>query len=407
MTRNSHQHFDFIIIGGGPAGAACAIILRRAGFQVLVCEKEFFPREKICGDCINLKNWRLFEQLSVADMLKAKKLSEIDQVRIVGSWGQDVSAQVSAEKDKPFFAMKRSILDTLLLNRAQEEGATIWQGMQAVDARWDGKWHVEARGSGLADRISFAGNFLIGADGRNSIVATKLLQDRKASPLKKHNRKLSNADRVGIQWHTAYQPQVGTAVEMYLFGSGYGGIVNVDTGSANVAMVAPSWIAPFAKKSLPEFLALTLYKNPLAADRFADLTPAGEIRFTYPIGPKSNRSRHPRAVLIGDAHKTVEPFTGEGIYYALQGGIRAGIRLAEKFGAAPMSSDKGYGRRFWVNRIYSPALKTGWAADKFISLGSRSPGLISLIFKTVFHSPGWKGQPLLPALKKRLWPIAS
>ncbi|MEO8411175.1 MAG: FAD-dependent oxidoreductase, partial [Propionivibrio sp.] len=45
------NHFDVAIIGAGPAGAAAAILLARAGWTVALIEKRAFPRRKVCGEC--------------------------------------------------------------------------------------------------------------------------------------------------------------------------------------------------------------------------------------------------------------------------------------------------------------------------------------------------------------------
>jgi flavin-dependent dehydrogenase len=59
------------IVGGGPAGAACATLCAQAGLRTLVLEKAVFPRDKVCGDCVNPGCWPLFQQLGVARTLLA------------------------------------------------------------------------------------------------------------------------------------------------------------------------------------------------------------------------------------------------------------------------------------------------------------------------------------------------
>ncbi|MGH8049004.1 MAG: FAD-dependent oxidoreductase, partial [Chthoniobacterales bacterium] len=45
--------YDAIIVGAGPAGSVCAATLAQAGRRVLLLDKARFPRDKVCGDCLN------------------------------------------------------------------------------------------------------------------------------------------------------------------------------------------------------------------------------------------------------------------------------------------------------------------------------------------------------------------
>src|SRR5438105_14288926 len=56
---------DVAVIGGGPAGAAAAITLARAGRDVVLVDKARFPRDKCCGDGITAGALRLLEQLGL------------------------------------------------------------------------------------------------------------------------------------------------------------------------------------------------------------------------------------------------------------------------------------------------------------------------------------------------------
>ena len=63
---------DVIIAGAGPAGAICAAYLARAGFDVLVIDKEIFPREKVCGDMLREGIVKHVERLEAIDVLDEK-----------------------------------------------------------------------------------------------------------------------------------------------------------------------------------------------------------------------------------------------------------------------------------------------------------------------------------------------
>ncbi len=60
------EFFDLIIVGGGPAGAVSALLTARAGARVLLLERAVFPRDKVCGDCLNPECWDVFDRLGLS-----------------------------------------------------------------------------------------------------------------------------------------------------------------------------------------------------------------------------------------------------------------------------------------------------------------------------------------------------
>jgi flavin-dependent dehydrogenase len=123
------KDFDAIVVGGGPAGATSAAFLAEAGWRVAVVEKARYPRRKVCGEYISETTWPLLRQLGVA-----APLLELagPPVRRVGAYAG--TAMVTAEltsmthgSQSEGRAVGREHLDTMLLRRAAEAGATVLQ----------------------------------------------------------------------------------------------------------------------------------------------------------------------------------------------------------------------------------------------------------------------------------------
>jgi hypothetical protein len=81
--------FDVAIIGAGPAGSSAAVALARRGYTVALLDKEYFPREKLCGDFINPSNWPLLEALGVKRELLAHDHEAVTAFRITSFNGAE------------------------------------------------------------------------------------------------------------------------------------------------------------------------------------------------------------------------------------------------------------------------------------------------------------------------------
>src|SRR6201995_5650961 len=120
------QLFDIAIVGGGPAGSSCAAFCAMAGLQSLVLDREKFPREKVCGDCLNPSCWPILERLGLAEKIRGLPHSRLEAVEFIGLRGTSARIKLPGGPTAEI-AIKRSVLDQALLDRARELGAEIWE----------------------------------------------------------------------------------------------------------------------------------------------------------------------------------------------------------------------------------------------------------------------------------------
>src|SRR5438477_13216014 len=104
---------DVAIVGGGPAGSSCAAFCAAAGLRTLVLEREKFPREKVCGDCINPACWPVLERLELAEQIRNSPHGALNEVEFIAIGGQKL--RVDLPQGGPAeIAIKRSLFDHLL-----------------------------------------------------------------------------------------------------------------------------------------------------------------------------------------------------------------------------------------------------------------------------------------------------
>lgn len=326
--------FDVAIVGSGPGGATCAAFCARAGLRTLLLERETFPREKVCGDCLNPSCTPVLERLGLIERVRALPHGTLDQVDFIAIGGHTVSVPLPAKAE---IAVKRSLLDQLLATRAAEAGAEIRQGATvtalAAPKSPNDTWQITAGTETLTARM------LVAADGRNSTVARLLgLLPRIAK------------DRVALQTHLPLPAKFGRRIVLQFLPDGYSGQAPIGNDELNLCLVGKP-------KTLPALRAW--------AQQEFGLTSNHPWHTITPLRRAAIAATSRRLFLIGDAARVVEPFTGEGIYYALRSGELAAkaIQSFNETGELDTSTyryqtehDKLYRGRLWLNRLARTAV---------------------------------------------------
>src|SRR5207249_11842855 len=119
-TETEMQSFDAAIVGGGPAGSTCAAFCALAGLRTLVLEREKFPREKVCGDCLNPACWPVLERLDLAQHVQALPHAKLDFVEFIVVGGRRVIVDLPSGNECGL-EVKRSGFADRFLKRAGEQ----------------------------------------------------------------------------------------------------------------------------------------------------------------------------------------------------------------------------------------------------------------------------------------------
>src|SRR5213076_3018801 len=140
--KHGMQIFDVVIVGGGPAGSTCAACCALAGLHTLVLERERFPREKVCGDCLNPSCWPVLERLGLTQHVRNLPHSKLDSVEFIAIDGHKIAVGLPTGDDCEV-SVKRSLFDDLLLNRARELGTHVRDGTTVTALVNNGNWKIE------------------------------------------------------------------------------------------------------------------------------------------------------------------------------------------------------------------------------------------------------------------------
>jgi geranylgeranyl reductase family protein len=356
------KRFDVAIVGAGPAGSALAISLARKGYSVVLVDKAFFPREKLCGDFLNPINWPLFEQLGVADGLLSFEHDEVGAFRISTCAGDEARVDFPVQVGRRRFGLglRRFYLDNLLVQAAEKEGVAVQQGCRVGAVARDAEgWSITLEAHSAKQQLHSV--FLIGADGRNSLVAHRLGLARISD---------GPTDYLAFQLHLTRRWSFPGEVQIHGFLGGYAGLVGLGGGTANLCFTVEKRRAK-EDLSLAALLEKFVCRNGFLRECLRESEIVGDIRSAYPVYFSPRRCYGDGFLLVGDAARVTEPVTGEGIYFALQSGILAGEAIdgafrrrdgtVERFAGYGRLCRQAFGYRQTINRIirgliYRPSL---------------------------------------------------
>ncbi len=288
-----------IIIGGGPAGAAAAIHLARAGHPVRLFERQAGPHDKVCGEFISYEAVDALARVGID--LRALGAAPITRLTVTAG-----RRRVSSSLPFAALSLSRRVLDEALLDAAQRAGAEVRRGQRVTRLEpGPAGWQVEASDG---DRDTAAQVFL--ASGKHDLRGHARPRGRQA-------------DLIGFKLHL--DPAVGPfpgnrqEVSVHLFRGGYAGLEPVDADRLNLCLVVrQSTYAAWGRNwpSLIRRLAeqcphLGPVLNDGAAERCTPLAISG-----IPYG-HVQKTAEPGLWRLGDQAAVIPSFAGEGMAIAL------------------------------------------------------------------------------------------
>ena len=322
--------WDVIVIGAGPSGSVVARQLALGGRRVLLLDKKRFPRRKVCGACLNHAAVMLLDDIGLGDILhdsRAVELSGFD----LRSGSRRLNLPLPSGR-----AVSRSVLDQQLVEAAIRAGVSFHDGVSATvgEANDDGRIvelkhttdSVRYQPERASVRFAFApaqpdasAFRLMNSASAKVVLAADGLGHPSLCDVREIRDRTARSSRIGAGCEVTAFPAEYTpgVIHMAVGRGGYVGLVCVESGALNIAA---AFDARLIRDSGGPACAAA---NVLSEAGFPAISAMAEAEW---LGtPALTRSTTPvaaeRLFVLGDASGYVEPFTGEGMGWALASAV--------------------------------------------------------------------------------------
>ncbi len=316
---------EVIVVGAGPGGSTAAMALAQKGHDVLLLDRQEFPRDKICGDAVPASALDLLYSLGMEEKIKEAGFYHVDKIRIVSPKGYAMDADLVEQHHKARSAIvPRLEFDAVLQEHAVDSGAEFKKAQVKEPIVEDGKVvGVRARVNGSMEEIR--SKVVVAADGVTSVIARAIRPDEHAD----HHR------AVALRAYIEDIEELPHQVEFYLYDDilpGYAWIFPIGEGRANIGLGMR--LDKFRedghnlKKLLQLFMDMPDIKKRLKNG--GDLHDMATWQLNF--GSQRNVQRaYDGALLIGDAAGFINPLTGGGISNALTSAKLAAETIHQAF----------------------------------------------------------------------------
>jgi menaquinone-9 beta-reductase len=409
---------DVVVVGAGPAGTIAGIVLARAGVTVRLVDRARFPRDKLCGDTVNPGTLERLRRLGVDGDLDARAL-RVDGMRVTGERGDVIDGRYP--RGQSGRAIVRRDLDWMLLQQAIAAGCEYEPAVAVRRATVD-----ESRGMRRVIGVAAGGDghervlparVIVAADGRHSTIAFGLgLARHPARPRRwavggyfenvsrptinaEPEEHAENVDQNPLRAQRA--PRCTSCFgEMHVRGNGYIGVAPVPGGLTNVCLVRPSGAGDTALADPAGLLTRALAADSQLRDRFADARLVAPPVVLGPLAVESPRTTIDGLLFAGDAAGFIDPMTGDGLRFAVQGGELAAAAALQALEHgwtgvhARLAGDRrrAFASKWRFNRALRALVSSARAIDTAAVATRLAPGILRAVIAragdcgtTIYH----------------------
>jgi flavin-dependent dehydrogenase len=338
------NNYDAAVIGAGPAGAVSAMLLAQAGLSVVLIDKAQFPRDKVCGSCLSARTLGRLKAIGLSYLAARLQSMPIESITLRTASGAAVLPLPVGR------AVSRRKLDSALVEAAVAAGATFMPQTNAtVEVETEETILSKLKLITLNNGARITAKSIIVADGTGGRALVHIEEsDKDFVPVVKKDSRIGlattlEAEQLDDAANLFYRPG---SIYMAVNAFGYIGFVRMEEGKLDAAA---AFSPQFVKASgSPQAAARTLMTT--CGMPFIDALETATWLGTPPFSRRRKKIADAGLFVIGDAAAYSEPFTGEGIGWA--------IASAQKIAPIVLQSVKRFD-----DKNFCLALAQSWQAD--------------------------------------------
>ncbi len=342
--------WDVVVMGGGPAGSSVANLLAQAGRDVLLLERETFPRFHV-GESLLPALWDLWDELGVSQEIEEAGFAVKAGVNF--GFGPDkeivlLTAEFPEYFQKQFsYHVERAKFDDILIRRAKEFGATVREGWNVADVILEGDQVVGVEAGPVGgDLAPIRARVVVDATGRDCLIGRRLGIRREDSVL----NKIAYWTHVRGASREIFDD--ATRTDIHTFDEGWIWYIPLANDVVSIGAVLDTQkIKPWTEKAPQERFDRALASVTKIADWAAKGEQVEQVQVVSNISYRNERFSGDGFVLIGDASMFIDPVFSAGVTIA----IRSAKLAAESINAALDAGDVSMARfQDYEDRIKQP-----------------------------------------------------
>ena len=285
--------WDVLVIGAGTAGCTAAATLINNGFRTLIVDRSVFPRAKVCGGCLSPIGVDGLRTCGLGDALSRSQPRPINRIEVF-------TRGYSACLPLPDYeVIDRYELDQNLINQVKAMGGCFLDSTSATLLPDDSV--MIANGS---ESTLLAPKAVVVADGLHG---TSLANRPEFDWI------LESGSHIGIGATVEHldSSNMNDRIRMFTSESGYLGVAPLSSGASILAAaLCPIMVKTHGRAGA---LNLILEHSPLNPEALEPIDWHGVSQ----LRRFRKRAASGRVLVLGDAMRYIEPFTGEGMSWGI------------------------------------------------------------------------------------------